>query len=161
MQHRWVAGGLCWVCYTLCRAHSTRVKRGLSQRLCLQLLSSTAHAAVGFLAAVPAACAVDDSGRCCCLALPLQVMLLNAVKVPRNGPQLSLLVRDACEPGPAADILTVIGWTLPQHLTALSIGPLAAPCPNDVLVTLATLVNLQHLELQVGCLLLLAGLDGQ
>lgn len=79
-------------------------------------------------------------------------MLLNDVKVPRSCPQLSLLVRDACEPGPAADILTVIGWTLPQHLTALSIGPLAAPCPNDVLVTLATLVNLHHLELQVGCL---------
>lgn len=78
-----------------------------------------------------------------------QVMLLNEVKVPRSGPQLSLLVRDACEPGPAADILTVIGWTLPQHLTALSIGPLAAPCPNDVLVTLATLVNLRHLELQL------------
>lgn len=105
--------------------------------------------------------AVDGSGRCCCLALPLQVMLLNDVRVPRSGPQLSLLVRDACEPGPAADILTVIGWTLPQHLTALSIGPLAAPCPNDVLVTLATLVNLQHLELQVGRLLFLVGLVGQ
>jgi hypothetical protein len=100
---------------------------------------------------------------CCFLALLLQVMLLNEVKMPRSGPQLSLLVRDACEPGPAADVLTVIGWTLPQHLTALSIGPLAAPCPNDVLVTLATLVNLRQLELQVNGarLLLLAGLDSQ
>lgn len=83
----------------------------------------------------------------------LQVMLLNDIKVPPTGPQLSLLVRDACEPGPAADVLTVISWTLQQHLTALSIGPLAAPCPNDVLVTLATLTNLQSLQLQVGSLL--------
>jgi hypothetical protein len=75
--------------------------------------------------------------------------MLTDAKVPEKGPDISLLVRDACEPGPAADVLTVISWTLQQHLTALSIGPLAAPCPNDVLVTLATLTNLQSLQLQV------------
>jgi hypothetical protein len=80
----------------------------------------------------------------------LQVMLLNDVKVPHTGPKLSLLAKDACEPGPAADVLTVISWTLSQQLTALNVGPLAAPCPNDVLVTLATLTNLQSLQLQVG-----------
>lgn len=79
----------------------------------------------------------------------MQVLLLTDVKVPRQSPQLSLLIRDACEPCPAADVLTVIGWTLPAHLTALSIGPLAAPSPNDVLVTVATLTNLQSLQLQV------------
>lgn len=78
-----------------------------------------------------------------------QVLLLTDVKMPSNAPQLSLLVKDACEPGPAADVLTVISWTLPQFLTALCIGPLAAPHPNDVLVTLATLTNLQSLQLQV------------
>jgi len=81
--------------------------------------------------------------------LLVQVLLLSDVKVPQPGPQLSLLVQDACEPGPAADVLTVISWNLPQHLTALCIGPLAAPCPNDVLVTLATLTNLCSLQLQV------------
>lgn len=80
----------------------------------------------------------------------VQVLMLTDAKVPGKGPEVSLLVRDACEPGPAADVLTVISWTLPQHLTALSIGPLAAPCPNDVLVTLATLTNLQSLRYAFG-----------
>lgn len=78
--------------------------------------------------------------------------MLTDAKVPDSSPlEVSLLVRDACEPGPAADVMTVISWTLPQFLTALSIGPLAAPCPNDVLVTLATLTKLQSLQLQVRC----------
>jgi hypothetical protein len=67
-----------------------------------------------------------------------------------KGPGMSLLVREACEPGPAADVLTVISWQLPQCLTRLAIGPLAAASPGDVLVTLATLTRLQSLELQVG-----------
>lgn len=82
----------------------------------------------------------------------MQVLLLTDVKVPQQSPQLSLLVRDACEPCPAADVLTVIGWTLPAYLTALSIGPLAAPSPNDVLVTVATLTNMQSLQLQVNAM---------
>lgn len=84
-----------------------------------------------------------------CHSRCVQVLMLTDAKVPDKGPDISLLVRDACEPGPAADVLTVISWTLQQHLTALSIGPLAAPCPNDVLVTLATLTNLESLHLQV------------
>jgi hypothetical protein len=79
--------------------------------------------------------------------------MLTDVKMPAQAPHVSLLVKDACEPGPAADVMTVISWTLSQQLTALNIGPLAAPCPNDVLVTLATLSNLQSLQVQVGAVL--------
>lgn len=81
----------------------------------------------------------------------MQALALSEVHVSHRAPpkDVYLLVRDACEPGPAADVLTVISWVLPPLLTSLCIGPLAAPCPNDVLVTLATLTRLESLQLQV------------
>ena len=54
------------------------------------------------------------------------MLCFTELRLPRSGgPAISLLVQDACEPGPAADVLSVISWTLPQCLTSLTIGALA------------------------------------
>lgn len=76
-----------------------------------------------------------------------QVLCFTELRLRCGGaPAASLVLDDACEPGPAADVLSVLSWTLPQ-LTSLCVGALAAPSPNDVLVTLAALTRLRRLRL--------------
>jgi hypothetical protein len=80
---------------------------------------------------------------------PLQVLLFNQLQLQQRKPRLCLTVLDGQPRLPPADVLSVVSWCLAQHLVKLSIGPLAAACPGDVLLMLATLKQLQELKLQV------------
>jgi hypothetical protein len=79
----------------------------------------------------------------------MQVLLFNQLKLHQHSPRLCLTVLDGQPRLPPADVLSVVSWSLAQHLVKLSTGPLAAACPGDVLLMLATLRQLQELKLQV------------
>jgi hypothetical protein len=79
----------------------------------------------------------------------LQVLLFGQLQLQQRHPRLCLHVLDGQPRLPPADVLSVASWCLSQHLVKLSIGPLAAACPGDVLLMLATLQQLQELKLQV------------
>ncbi|KAF6251163.1 hypothetical protein COO60DRAFT_1645356 [Scenedesmus sp. NREL 46B-D3] len=78
-----------------------------------------------------------------------EVLLFGQLQLQQASPRLCLLLRDGQFRVPPADVLSVAGWCLARHLVKLSIGPLAAACPGDVLLMLATLRQLQELRLRL------------
>lgn len=88
-----------------------------------------------------------ETGAYCCTVT--QVLLFGQMQLSQASPRLCLAVLDGQPRLPPSELLSVLSWSLAAHLVKLAIGPLAAACPGDVLLMLATLKQLQELKLQV------------
>ncbi|WIA20306.1 hypothetical protein OEZ85_006138 [Tetradesmus obliquus] len=78
-----------------------------------------------------------------------EVLLFGQMQLSQASPRLCLAVLDGQPRLPPSELLSVLSWSLAAHLVKLAIGPLAAACPGDVLLMLATLKQLQELKLQL------------
>ncbi|WIA40594.1 hypothetical protein OEZ86_013934 [Tetradesmus obliquus] len=78
-----------------------------------------------------------------------EALLFGQLQLSQPTPRLCLAVLDGQPRLPPSELLSVLSWSLAQHLVKLAIGPLAAACPGDVLLMLATLKQLQELKLQL------------